>query len=129
MAPRKTASKRSSNSFLPIAGRWAFLAGMIVAIVFGLIPSESVNPTAQEWVGYILMALGLIAGYLHFNKEYQGQFILLAIGLAIFANSFASIPAAGSYIVGALSTLGFFYGVVVVGMVIRNVVGWFVEQF
>jgi hypothetical protein len=129
MAPRKTAAKRSTSSFLPVAGRWAFLAGMIVAIVFGLIPGESVTPIAQEWIGYILMALGLIAGYLHFNKERDGQFILLAIGLAIFGNSLGSIPTAGSYILGVITTLSFLFGVVVVGVVIRNVVGWFVEQF
>jgi len=120
---------KSSVSFLPVAARWAFIVGMILAVVVGLVPSESINPTAQEWVGYALMALGLIAGYIHFNKEDQGQFILLAIGLAIFANSFASIPTAGGYVVGALSTLGFFFGVVVIGVIVRNVVGWFVDQF
>lgn len=119
----------STRTFLPIAGRWAFLAGMIVSIVLGLIPTQSVGPAAQEWIGYILIVLGLIAGYLRFSNENQGQFILVAIGLAIFANSFGGIPVIGSYIIGMFSALAYFFGIVVVGVVVRNIVGWFAEQF
>lgn len=125
MPPRKTAPKSSAYSFLPVAGRWAFLAGMVVAIVFGLIPNTSIDPKIQEWAGYLLMALGIIAGYLHISKDSQHNFILLAVGLAIFSNSFGSIPTAGTYIVGMLSTLGFFFGVAVIGVVIHNIVDWF----
>ncbi|HLD94366.1 MAG TPA: hypothetical protein VI703_09225 [Anaerolineales bacterium] len=137
--PAKRAAKRTSRrsddwtTYLPVAGRWAFLGGMIVAIVFGLIPSQTINqnPGAQEWVGYIFMLLGVIAGLFHMHKSDEANFILLTIGLAIFSNSFGSVPGdlagqtVGSYIVGVFSSLGFFFGVVVVAIVVRNIVDWF----
>lgn len=141
MPQRKSAAKRTVRrsadwtAYLPTAGRWAFLGGMIVAIVFGLIPSQTLgqNPAAQEWVGYVLMLLGVLAGLFHIQKDDQVSFILLTIGLAIFSNSFGNIPGdlggqtVGSYLVGILSNLGFFFGVVVVAIVVRNIVDWFTE--
>ena len=133
-AARKTSSGSGDwASYLPIAGRWAFLGGMIIAIVFGLIPSQTINqnPSLQEWVGYILMLLGVIAGLFHIDKGEQVHFVLLTIGLAVFSNSFGSIPGdlagqtVGSYIVGVLSNLGFFFGATVVAIVVRNIVDWF----
>lgn len=125
--PSKTS--KSSVSFLPIAGRWAFLAGLIISIIYGLIPSTSTFLTedVQKWVGYLLMVLGIIAGIWHDNKEDHGTFILIAIGLAVFSSSFNNVEAVGSYIGGMLSTLGFFLGVVVVGIIVRHVVDWFYQ--
>jgi len=120
---------KSSVSFLPVAARWAFLAGLIISIIFGLIPSTASFLTAdvQKWVGYVLMVLGILAGIWHNKKEDYGAFILIAIGLAVFGSSFNNVEVVGSYLGGVLSTLGFFLGVVVVGIIVRHVVEWFAD--
>ncbi len=125
-------SKRSQSavSFLPVAGRWAFLAGLVISIVYGLIPSTATFLTAdvQKWAGYLLMLLGIIAGIWHMKEEGHNSFILIVIGLAVFGTSFNNVEVIGTYIGGVLSTLGFFLGVVVVGIFIRRLVAWFVEN-
>ncbi len=125
-------SKKSSSSvsFLPVAGRWAFLAGLVISIVYGLIPSTATFLTAdiQKWVGYLLMLLGLIAGLWHMKEEGHHNFILIAIGLAVFGSSFNNVEVIGTYIGGVLSTLGFFLGIIVVGIFIRYLVAWFAEN-
>lgn len=124
-------SKKSSSSvsFLPVAARWAFLAGLIVSIIYGLIPSTATFLTAdvQKWVGYVLMVLGIVAGVWHIRKEDHVTFILVAIGLAVFGSSFNNVDVIGTYLGGVLSTLGFFLGVVVVGVAVRYVVEWFTD--
>src|SRR3990172_3320918 len=120
---------KSSVSFLPVAARWAFLAGLIISIIYGLIPSTATFLTAdvQTWVGYLLMVLGILAGVWYISKEDHGTFILVAIGLAVFGSSFNNVEVIGTYLGGVLSTLGFFLGVVVVGITIRHVVEWFAD--
>ncbi len=120
---------KSSVSFLSVAARWAFLAGLIISIIYGLIPSTATFLTAdvQTWVGYLLMVLGILAGVWYISKEDHGTFILVAIGLAVFGSSFNNVEVIGTYLGGVLSTLGFFLGVVVVGITIRYVVEWFAD--
>jgi len=120
---------KSSVSFLPVAARWAFLAGLVISIIYGLIPSTATFLTAdvQKWVGYVLMVLGILAGVWHFSKEDHVTFILLAIGLAVFGSSFNNVEVIGTYLGGVLSTLGFFLGIVVVGITVRYVVDWFAD--
>jgi hypothetical protein len=124
-------SKKSSSSvsFLPVAARWAFLAGLVVSIIYGLIPSTASFLTAdvQKWVGYVLMVLGVVAGVWHIRKEDHITFILVAIGLTVFGSSFSNVDVIGTYLGGVLSTLSFFLGVVVVGVVVRYVVEWFAD--
>jgi hypothetical protein len=120
---------KSSVSFLPVAARWAFLAGLVISIIYGLIPSTATFLTAdvQKWVGYVLMVLGILAGVWHVSKEDHVTFILLAIGLAVFGSSFNNVEVIGTYLGGVLSTLGFFLGIVVVGITVRYVVDWFAD--
>jgi hypothetical protein len=120
---------KSSVSFLPVAARWAFLAGLVISIVYGLIPSTATFLTAdvQKWVGYVLMVLGILAGVWHVSKEDHVTFILVAIGLAVFGSSLNNVEVIGTYLGGVLSTLGFFLGIVVVGITVRYVVEWFAD--
>lgn len=120
---------KSSVSFLPVAARWAFLAGLVISIIYGLIPSTATFLTAdvQKWVGYVLMVLGILAGVWHVSKADHVTFILLAIGLAVFGSSFNNVEVIGTYLGGVLSTLGFFLGIVVVGITVRYVVDWFAD--
>ena len=71
------AKKKSDNSL----GSWAFLVGVILAVVLGLI--GSLNPT---WI-WILVIIGLIVGLLNVTGSEMGPF-LLAGAVLIIASEF-----------------------------------------
>lgn len=67
------AKKRSSN----LLGSWAFLIGVILALVFGLFG------TLNAGVIYVLVVLGIIIGLLNIGGEEVGHFLMAGIGLVI----------------------------------------------
>jgi hypothetical protein len=121
--PRKAAKSQAVD--LQSAGRWVFLGGLVIAIVYGLIPSQSFDPQIGQWLSYLLMVLGFVGGILFINEGDEAKFVILTIGLAIFGSSFADIPQLGTYIQGMLNVVTFYLGVASVALVVRNVVGWF----
>jgi len=49
-------------------GRWAFLIGVVLAIVFGLF-------AAGTWLPWVLVILGLIVGLLNINEKEVSHFL------------------------------------------------------
>ena len=74
-------------------GGWAFLIGVIVAILAGLFGSLN-----SLWVG-ILVVLGLIVGFLNVTGNETRDYLLAAVLLVIVA-------AFGKNVLGAISVLG-----------------------
>ena len=60
-------------------GGWAFIIGVIVAVLIGLF--GALNPL---WVG-ILVVLGLIIGFLNVTSAESTDFLLAAVALVIVA--------------------------------------------
>ena len=80
MAKKKTAKK----SFSPAIGHYAFLAGLIIAIIVGLIPA--LRGDLSIW---IMMALGLIVGLLNITAEEVNSFLIAAVALIIASSASA----------------------------------------
>jgi len=80
-------------------GAWAFIVGVALSIIAGLIPSLE----GQSWVGWTLVVLGLLVGLLNVTARETQEFLIATIALMA---------------TGAVS--GVFGGVV--AMVIQNVV-------
>lgn len=123
------ATKRSKakGSDLTMAARWVFLAGLAISAIVGLVlaaPSLAVAEW-QNWVIYIIIALGLVGGYLHVSKADEHNFILLALGLAVFSDRLGYIPVAGNYLVSMFSVVTVYLAMVVIAIVVRNMVDWF----
>jgi len=113
-----------------VASRWAFLLGILLAIIVGLVsnmPNLALDPAILDWLFYLLMVLGFFAGYVFISQEHEHTFLLLAIGLAVFANSFGNLPTAGAFLNAVLGTIGYFFGVVVVAIVVRKIIAWYME--
>ena len=85
------------------------------------------DPAILDWLFYLLMVLGFFAGYVFISQEHEHTFLLLAIGLAVFANSFGNLPTAGAFLNAVLGTIGYFFGVVVVAIVVRKIIAWYME--
>lgn len=67
-----------------VIGAWAFLAGLILAIILGIISGRNSNPVILG----VLAILGLVVGYTVSEKEVK-TFLLASVSLVIV--SFAGI--------------------------------------
>lgn len=121
--PRKVAKSQAVD--LQTAGRWVFLGGLVIAIVYGLLPPQTFDATVSQWISYLLMVLAFVGAILHLGEGIETKFIILTIGLAIFGSSFGDIPQVGMYIQGMFNVVTYYLGVASVALVVRNVVGWF----
>jgi len=126
------ARRRGKSGALDLApaGRWIFLIGVALSLLGGLfvaLPS-STDPNVQTWLVYLLIALGLVGGYLHIRREDEHHFILVAVGLilvAVTVQPFAVIENAGNYLNAMLQFFSVYLGVVVIAITFRNVIDWF----
>jgi len=71
-------------------GHWAFLIGVILAIIAGFVPQLQ-TPT----VTWVLVILGLIVGLLNITAKETQEFLIAAVALVIAADAAADIIALG----------------------------------
>ena len=70
-------------------GSWAFIIGVIIAVVTGLAVG-AMGVGGAEWVGYmplVLLILGLIVGFLNIGDKEVGPFLMAAIALVVVGYS------------------------------------------
>jgi len=66
-------------------GSWAFIIGVIIAVITGLAVG-AMGVEGAEWVGYmplVLIILGFIVGFLNIGDKEVGPFLMAAIGLLV----------------------------------------------
>ena len=81
------ARKRTGN----MLGSWAFLIGVILAVVFGFMGSLSQN------LIYILVILGVIVGLLNIGDEEVSPFLMAGVVLVIVSTLGQSVVASINY--------------------------------
>lgn len=59
-----------------LVGAWAFLIGVIIAVIFGFL-------SYATWVGWLLVIVGLIVGLLNINDEEVQPFLMAGVVLVI----------------------------------------------
>jgi len=89
-------------------GEWAFLGGIVIAVILGI--GASFVPT--DWIPVmwgVLAALGIIVGVMNITEKEVKVFLIATIALLAVANSIVPIEAVlrtvpgGDIIVGAIS--------------------------
>lgn len=98
--------------------RWAFIIGLVLAVIIALV--EPLN-AAFLW---IMILLGLFAGYVFVTEEFEHHFLLVAIGLVFFSQTLSELPSIGEPITALLVSVSTFFGVMVVALVVRNIISW-----
>lgn len=98
--------------------RWAFIIGLALAVIIGLVTN------IDEWATWLLIVLGLFAGWVFITEEQEHHFFLVAISLVFFSQTLDELPSIGPTITQLLTSLAVFFGVMVVALVVRNIVGW-----
>ena len=73
-------------------GAWAFLIGVILAVILGLFQSSLGNIT---WIPIVLVLIGLIVGLLNIGVRETSSFLLASVSLII-------VSFMGSSVIGAI---------------------------
>jgi hypothetical protein len=72
-----------------IIGKWAFIIGLVIAVLAGLLFQPS-------WAIWVLAILGVIVGFLNISAEETRGFLLASIALTLSATALNQIPVVGT---------------------------------
>jgi hypothetical protein len=65
-------------------GTWAFLIGVLIAIVAGLVPALAQPPLAGQ-VAWVLVILGLVVGFLNIRAKECQEFLVATTAILVVA--------------------------------------------
>ncbi len=68
-------------------GFWAFIIGLILAIVAGIFFPEA------SWVAWVLLILGVLIGILNISDREYTSFLIATIALIVIGGIFSSVDA------------------------------------
>jgi hypothetical protein len=80
---------------LDMVGKWAFIVGLVLAVVVGYF-------FQAEWVVWVLAILGVIVGLLNVTREDTQSFLLAAIAFGLSATALSTVPVLGDQITDIL---------------------------
>jgi hypothetical protein len=79
-------------------GKWAFIAGLAIAVLAGL-------GVDANWVMWLLAVLGLVVGFLNVTSEETQSFTLAAIALMLSATAVQDLPMVGGLLTNVMVNL------------------------
>jgi hypothetical protein len=80
-------------------GHWAFIVGILLAIISGLVPQLQTST-----VTWILVILGLVVGLLNIADKEQEKFLVAVVALLIVGSA-GAIPALGGIVLSILANI------------------------
>lgn len=90
-------------------GNWAFIIGVIVAVIAGLFGTDIIPYSAA-----VLVVLGVIVGFMNVGTKKKSDFLLAAIALMVAGAASLSaltiVPALGSWLIGVVANVIVFVG-------------------
>jgi len=115
---RKQRSSQQISMDRPAIARWAFILGLALAVIIALVTN------IDDWVVWLMILVGLYAGWEFVAEEQEHHFFLVAISLVFFSQVLVDIPSVGKTLTALLTSLSTFFGAMVIALVVRNIVGW-----
>ncbi|MBI5884910.1 hypothetical protein HZB89_02310 [archaeon] len=107
-----------AKSDLETIGGYAFILGVIIAIIAGLFPMEG----WAVWTPLVLVILGLIVGFLNITDKEINSFLIAGISLlAAGTAGLGIIPTVGAYLASMLLNIGAFVAPAVVIVALKAV--------
>jgi len=98
----------TKGRLLSLIGFWAFIVGLIIAVVAGILAATNTAQGASQVIVIVLIILGLIIGFLNITAKEIMLFLLAAVALIVVGNVFTPLGAVGSflgYILGYVAAL------------------------
>ena len=97
---------------LELVGKWAFIIGLVLAVVVGFI-------FQAEWVIWVLAVLGVLVGLLNVTREDTERFLLAAIAFALSVTALSTVPVLGLSITNILGYVAAFVAGAMVVVVLK----------
>jgi hypothetical protein len=91
-------------------GNWAFILGVLIAVVAGL-ASGMLDATVAGYIPLVLVILGLVVGFLNIGAKEVNDFLIAAIALAVLSGAAAglgTVPMLGMYLVAMVQYVAAF---------------------
>ena len=91
-------------------GQWAFLIGVVIAIIIGLF-SSSLTSDIKGWLVLLLAVLGLIVGLLNVTATESIPFLMASAALmltGLSGDTLSIIPKIGMYLSGIVKQIAVF---------------------
>jgi hypothetical protein len=101
-------------------GSWAFILGVLIAIVAGLVPAWQ-TPTLV----WVLVILGLLVGFLNITAKETTEFLVATLALMVIGSA-GAIPALGVIILSILANLVAFVAPAALVVAIKSI--WVLAQ-
>ena len=104
-------------------GKWAYLVGLVVAILTGLIGYSA------SWLGWVLMVLAVVAGLFFMDTSELTNYGVRYLTLFAVTAAFNAFPVVGPYVTAiAHAMVGFFGYIILTVLLVFNfnqAVAWF----
>ena len=98
-------AQRRKAASAPKVGEWAFLVGVLLAIVLGLFPQALAVTTVTS----VLVVLGIIVGLVNVVAKESHNFLLAAVALLVAGTAgYGVLPGIGSYLGAILTNIATF---------------------
>ncbi|MBN1644863.1 hypothetical protein JW851_02380 [Candidatus Woesearchaeota archaeon] len=101
-------------------GSWAFILGVLIAIVAGLVPAWQ-TPTLV----WVLVILGLVVGFLNITGKETTEFLVAALTLMLIGSA-GAIPALGIIILSILANIVAFVAPAALVVALKSI--WILAQ-
>ena len=86
-------------------GSWAFIIGVVLAIITGLL-GATVFGSFAAWLPVLFIILGFVVGFLNITDKETTGFLVAVIALLVAGGiSWASIPMIGVYLAGIFGNI------------------------
>lgn len=112
-------------------GSWAFLVGIVVSLIAGLViqPADLGSaPSNFGSVTTVLVVLGLIVGYLNITPAEATQFLVANLTLLVASSSIVLIPFIGPMVKYVLTSVIIFCSSAAVVVALRQIYNLAVEK-
>lgn len=105
-------------------GGWAFILGVVVAILSGLLQAAAALVPGVGYIPLVLVILGLIVGYLNVADREITDFLVAALSLLVIgvsAGGLNIIPYLGGYLVAIVQNIAVFVAPAVLVVALKAV--------
>jgi hypothetical protein len=86
-------------------GSWAFIIGVVLAILIGLLGSTVFGSFAQ-WLPVLFIILGFVVGFLNISDKETTGFLVAVIALLVAGGiNWTSIPTLGTYLASIFANI------------------------
>ena len=82
---------KGKSNILGIIGFWAFILGLVIAVVFGILAALGMAMGAMPAIIIVLIILGLVVGFLNITAKEILLFLVATIALIVVGGVFAPL--------------------------------------